>query len=265
MSDRIDLHDELGEEFPANTVEVHDDKELLADAAAERFVAVIVAAQAERGSASVSLTGGSDGIRLLEKVRQAPGDIDWSNLYVYWGDERFVPAGDPDRNELQAREALLDFVALDPAKVFPIAPSDGAYGSPEAAAAAYAQLLHTELDERGDIDLTVLGMGPEGHIDSIFPHSPAVREQTDYVVAVHDCPKPPPTRVSLTLPAVHRSRHVMLVVSGEGKAAAVAAAVNGASPDDVPSAGAVGIESTTWVIDEAAATDLLVDVDDEDE
>ncbi|WP_370465911.1 6-phosphogluconolactonase [Nocardia sp. GTS18] len=68
-----------------------------------------------------------------------------------------------------------------------------------------------------------------------------------------------------TLPAVHRSRHVMLVVSGEGKAAAVAAAVNGASPDDVPSAGAVGIESTTWVIDEAAATDLLVDIDDEEE
>ncbi|MFC6012374.1 6-phosphogluconolactonase [Nocardia lasii] len=259
MSDHIDSREDLDNEFPANTIEIHDDPELLADAAAERFVGVVVAAQAERGSASVSLTGGSDGIRLLEKVRQAPGDIDWSTLYVYWGDERFVPADDKDRNELQAREALLNFVPLDPAHVFPMAPSDGPYGSPEEAAAAYAQILHTELDERGDIDLTVLGMGPEGHIDSIFPHSPAVRETKDYVVAVHDCPKPPPTRVSLTLPAVHRSRHVMLVVSGTGKAAAVAAAVNGASPDDVPSAGAIGTESTTWVIDEAAASDLLLD------
>lgn len=259
MSDHIDVHDALGAEFPANTVEVHDDADGLADAAAERFVDVIVAAQAERGTASVSLTGGSDGIRLLERVRQNPGAIDWSKLYVYWGDERFVPADDPDRNELQARKALLDFVPLDPAHVFPIAPSDGTYGSPEAAAAAYAQAIHTELDERGEIDLTVLGMGPEGHIDSLFPHSPAIREQHDYVVAVHDCPKPPPTRVSLTLPAIHRSRHVMLVVSGTAKAAAVAAAVNGASPDDVPSAGAVGIESTTWVVDEAAAADLLLD------
>lgn len=259
MSDHIDVHDELGAEFPADTVEVHDDADGLADAAAARFVDVIVAAQAERGTASVSLTGGSDGIRLLERVRQNPGAIDWSKLYVYWGDERFVPADDPDRNELQARKALLDFVPLDPAHVFPIAPSDGTYGSPEAAAAAYAQAIHTELDERGEIDLTVLGMGPEGHIDSLFPHSPAIREQHDYVVAVHDCPKPPPTRVSLTLPAIHRSRHVMLVVSGTAKAAAVAAAVNGASPDDVPSAGAVGIESTTWVVDEAAAADLLLD------
>ncbi|MGS2805065.1 6-phosphogluconolactonase [Nocardia sp. MW-W600-9] len=259
MSDHIDVHDELGAEFPANTIEVHDDPDGLADAAAERFVDVIVTAQAERGTASVALTGGSDGIRLLERVRQNPGDIDWSTLYIYWGDERFVPDGDPDRNELQARQALLDFVPLNPAHVFPIAPSDGTYGSPEAAAAAYAQIVHTELDERGEFDLTVLGMGPEGHINSLFPHSPAIRETTDYVVAVHDCPKPPPTRVSLTLPAIHRSRHVMLVVSGVGKAAAVAAAVNGASPDDVPSAGAVGIESTTWVVDEAAAADLLLD------
>ncbi|MEV6363921.1 6-phosphogluconolactonase [Nocardia asteroides] len=259
MSEHIEVPDELGAEFPADTIEVHDDPDLLADAAAERFVAVIVAAQAERGHASVSLTGGSDGIRLLERVRQNPGAIDWPNLYVYWGDERFVPDGDPDRNELQARQALLDFVPLNPAHVFPIAASDGTYGSPEAAAAAYAQLVHTELDERGEFDLTVLGMGPEGHVNSLFPHSPAIRETTDYVVAVHDCPKPPPTRVSLTLPAVHRSRHVMLVVSGIGKAAAVAAAVNGASPDDVPSAGAVGIESTTWVVDEAAASDLLTD------
>ncbi|MFC4126967.1 6-phosphogluconolactonase [Nocardia rhizosphaerae] len=259
MSDHIDVHDELGAEFPATTIEVHDDADLLADAAAERFVEVLVAAQAERGTASVSLTGGSDGIRLLERVRANPGDLDWSRLYVYWGDERFVPDGDADRNELQARQALLDHVPLNPAHVFPIAASDGTYGSPEAAAAAYAQLVHAELDERGEFDLTVLGMGPEGHMNSLFPHSPAVREQTDYVVAVHDCPKPPPTRVSMTLPAVHRSRHVMLVVSGEGKAAAVAAAVNGASPDDVPAAGAVGIESTTWVIDEAAAADLLPD------
>ncbi|GGK39063.1 6-phosphogluconolactonase [Nocardia camponoti] len=266
MSDSIDEFDDLGADFPANTIEVHTDPEQVAEAAAERFVDTIVAAQAARGVASVVLTGGSDGIRTLVKVRENPGDINWGMLNVFWGDERYVPADSPERNELQAREALLDHVPLDPARVFPMAPSDGNFPTVEAAAAAYGQIVLGFLAEAGDFDLELFGMGPEGHIDSLFPHSPAVRETTEYVVAVHDCPKPPPTRITLTLPAIHRARHVALIVTGEGKAAAVAAAVNGASPDDVPAAGAVGIESTTWVIDEAAASDLgLEDFDDFDD
>ncbi len=99
-------------------------------------------------------------------------------------------------------------------------------------------------------------MGGEGHINSLFPHTPAVRETTRMVVGVTDSPKPPPRRITLTLPAVQRSREVWLVVSGDAKADAVAAAIGGATPDDVPAAGAVGRWQTVWLLDEAAASKL---------
>ncbi|MFE9320242.1 6-phosphogluconolactonase [Nocardia sp. NPDC052278] len=241
---------------PASTVEVHDDADALIAAAAARFVAVVVAAQAERGSASVVLTGGGTGIGLLELVRKAPGDIDWSRLDVFWGDERFVPAGDSERNDLQAQQALLDHVPVDPSRVHPVATSDGEYPDPVEAAAEYAAAVHAHLAEHGAFDLHLLGMGGEGHVNSLFPHTDAVREQHELVVAVPDSPKPPPVRVTLTLPAVRRSRHVVLVVGGAAKAEAVAAAVAGADPVEIPSAGALGSESTTWLLDRDAAAAL---------
>jgi 6-phosphogluconolactonase len=250
------MSDGIAAEFPANTVEVHDDTEALVAAAAARFVGVVVAAQAARGSASVVLTGGGTGIGLLEQVRKSPGAIDWSKLDVFWGDERFVPAGDPERNDLQARQALLDHVPVDPARVHPVATSDGEYPDPIEAAAEYSAAVHAHLAEHGAFDLHLLGMGGEGHINSLFPHTDAVREQHELVVAVTDSPKPPPVRVTLTLPAVRRTRHVVLVVGGAGKAETVAAAVAGADPVDIPAAGAHGIDSTTWLLDKDAAAGL---------
>jgi 6-phosphogluconolactonase len=242
--------------FPADTVEVHADADALVAAAATRFVGVVVAAQAARGSASVVLTGGGTGIGLLELVRKSPGDIDWSRLDVFWGDERFVPAGDPERNNLQARQALLDHVPVDPARVHPVATSDGEYPDPIEAAAEYSAAVHAYLAEHGAFDLHLLGMGGEGHINSLFPHTDAVREQHELVVAVTDSPKPPPVRVTLTLPAVRRARHVVLVVGGAAKAEAVAAALAGTDPVDIPAAGAKGLESTTWLLDQDAAAGL---------
>jgi 6-phosphogluconolactonase len=99
-------------------------------------------------------------------------------------------------------------------------------------------------------------MGGEGHVNSLFPHTAATRETERMVVGVTDSPKPPPQRITLTLPAVTRSREVWLVVSGAEKAEAVAAAIGGASADDVPAAGAIGIEATVWLLDEAAASAL---------
>ncbi|MBF6209593.1 6-phosphogluconolactonase [Nocardia puris] len=242
--------------FPANTVEVHPGNAELIAAAAARFVQVVVAAQAARGSASVVLTGGGSGVALLEKVRQAPGDIDWAKLDLFWGDERFVPAGDAERNELQARQALLDHVPVDHARVHPVATSDGEYPDPVEAAAEYSTAVHAYLAEHGAFDLHLLGMGGEGHVNSLFPHTDAVREEHELVVAVTDSPKPPPVRVTLTLPAVRRSRHVVLVVGGAAKAEAVAAALGGADPVDIPAAGARGSESTTWLLDQDAAAGL---------
>lgn len=238
------------------TVEVHPGTADLVAAAAQHFVAVVTAAQAERGVASVVLTGGGTGIGLLEVVRKAPGEINWSRLEVFWGDDRFVPAGDADRNDLQAREALLDHVPLDPSRVHPMAASDGEYPDPVEAAAEYSATVHTHLAQYGAFDLHLLGMGGEGHVNSLFPHTDAVAEEHELVVAVTDSPKPPPVRITLTLPAVRRTRHVVLVVGGAAKAEAVAAALSGASPLDVPSAGAVGSETTTWLLDDPAAANL---------
>lgn len=230
----------------------------VAEAAGARLVEAIIAAQGARGTASVVLTGGGTGVATLAAVRRVdattdPG-IDWSNIDIWFGDERFVPDGDPERNVDQAREALLDHVEISQESIHVIAASDDPTvdGDPAVAAAAYA----AELGDDPTFDVHLLGMGGEGHINSLFPHTPAVRETERLVVAVTDSPKPPPVRVTLTLPAVHRARQVWLLVAGSEKAEAVAEALGGADPDDWPSAGARGSEATVWFVDEKAASDL---------
>jgi 6-phosphogluconolactonase len=99
----------------------------------------------------------------------------------------------------------------------------------------------------------LLGVGEEGHTASIFPHSPAVAETARAVVAVRDCPKPPPTRVSLTLPTIRRAERVWLITAGAAKAEPVAAALAGADEADIPAAGARGRQETLWLLDKAAA------------
>jgi 6-phosphogluconolactonase len=233
------------------TVIIHRDAALLAAATAARLITAMVDAQAARGTASVVLTGGRTGVAVLEEVRRSPAvaAVGWSAVDVYWGDERFLPAGDPERNETQARAALLDHVPVDPARVHVMAPSNGEFGDdPEAAASAYAELLGA----RG-FDICLLGVGEEGHTASIFPDSPAVHEKTATVVAVHDCPKPPPTRVSLTLPTIRRATEVWLMTTGAAKAEAVSKALNGAPETDIPAAGATGRNRTLWLLDETAA------------
>jgi len=230
------------------TVIVHENAEELASATADRLAAALASAQAARGTASAVLTGGRTGNAVLAALRSAT--LDWSSLDIYWGDERFLPAGDPERNETQAREALLDHVPVSPARVHPMAPSDGEFGDdPDAAAEAYAVLLH----DVASFDVCLLGVGEEGHTASVFPHSPAVAETARAVVAVRDCPKPPPTRVSLTLPTIRRAERVWLMTAGAAKAEAVAAALGGADEAELPAAGARGRQETLWLVDKAAA------------
>lgn len=239
-------------------VETYSDTAALVQAAGDRLVGAIADAIAERGQASIVLTGGGTGIGLLKRVGERSDEVDWQKVHVYWGDERFVPHDDDERNDKQAREALLDRVAIPDVNVHAMAATDGEFGDDlDAAAAGYAELLSATLDApEPEFDVHLLGMGPEGHINSLFPDTPAVRETERLVVGVTDSPKPPPRRITLTLPAVQRSREVWLVVSGAGKAEAVAAAINGASPVDVPAAGAVGREATVWLLDEGAASKL---------
>ncbi len=240
-------------------VEKFSDSGQLVDAAAARLVTTIVDAQKARGVASIVLTGGGTGIALLEKLRKTPGDIDWAQIDLYWGDERFLPAGDPERNEVQAREALLDHVPVDPDRIHPMAASDGIYeGDPDGAATAYEQLLGAQAHGKQvpTFDVHLLGMGGEGHINSLFPHTDAVREESRFVVAVTDSPKPPPVRITLTLPAVQRAKEVWLLISGAAKAEAVAAAIGGAASVDWPCAGATVLVATRWFLDSDAASQL---------
>ncbi|KQX53513.1 MULTISPECIES: 6-phosphogluconolactonase [unclassified Streptomyces] len=239
---------------------VHRDKELMAEAAAARLITRIVDAQAVRGSASVVLTGGRNGNGLLKALGSTPARdaIDWSRLDLWWGDERYLPEGDPERNVTQAREALLDRVPLDPARVHAMPASDGPYGADvDAAAAAYA----AELAAAGDgavpaFDVLMLGVGPDTHVASLFPELPAVRETERTVVGVRGAPKPPPVRISLTLPAIRSAKEVWLLAAGEDKAKAAAIALSGAGEVQAPAAGARGRSRTLWLLDAAAASEL---------
>lgn len=241
-------------------VERYADPDELVAAAGTRLVESILKAIERRGVAHVVLTGGGTGVKLLKRVGERGADIDWSRVHLYWGDDRFVPAADDDRNDKQAREALLDHVAIPAANVHAMPASDGDFGDDiDAAAAAYADELAANAPKGQsvpDFDVHLLGMGGEGHVNSLFPHTAAVREETRFVVGVTDSPKPPPRRITLTLPAVQRSREVWLVVAGAEKADAVSSVLGGADADDVPAAGAVGRNETVWLLDEAAAGKL---------
>lgn len=245
------------------TVDTYPDTDSLVRAAGDRLAGAIAEAIAVRGTARIVLTGGGTGIGLLKVLGGHP--VDWARVHLFWGDDRFVPHDDDERNEKQAREALLDHIDIPAANIHPMPPSDGEFGDDiEAAASSYAAVLADAAAKsdakRGsptpDFDVHLLGMGGEGHINSLFPHTAAVREADRMVVAVTESPKPPPQRITLTLPAVRRSRQVWLVVSGSAKADAVAAAVAGADPDDWPAAGAKGSEKTIWLLDSEAAGKL---------
>lgn len=232
---------------------IFDESAELVATAATRFADAVRRAQDARGTAVVALTGGSNGIALLRALAADPATVDWSRVEVYWGDERFVPAADAERNEGQAREALFDVIGAEPARIHPMPASDGEYGDDiEAAARAYAELVGPDRV----FDVHLLGMGGEGHVNSLFPHTAATAEETAAVVAVEDSPKPPPRRITLTFPVINRSREVWFLVSGAEKAEAVAAAHRGADRADWPCAGAHGTERTVWFLDPAAAADL---------
>jgi 6-phosphogluconolactonase len=230
---------------------IHSDAEDLAFSVAGRFITALADAQSTGGIAHVVLTGGRVASVVYQAVAESPArvEVDWQRVEFWWGDERFLPDGDPERNETQARDTLLSALDVDPARVHPM-PADTGQGA-EAAAAAYA----SELEAAGSptFDVLMLGVGPDGHVASLFPGFPQLEVIDVAAVAVHDSPKPPPTRISLTFPLLDRTREVWFVVSGEDKADAVATAL---AEGDVPAAHPKGQNRTLWLLDEAAASKL---------
>jgi 6-phosphogluconolactonase len=229
----------------------------LAATAAQRALQVLAAAVEERGAAHLVVTGGGILEATLEQMA-VPAALDWSKVHVWWGDERFVPADSDERNDRPAMAKLFDKVPYEPALLHRMPASDAGFDSAEDAASAYAEALAAAADD-ADVpafDVVLLGVGPDGHCASLFPGHPGTRELEASVIAVHDSPKPPPTRLSLTFPALDAARQVWFVVAGEGKAEAVARALGGAPREEVPSAGPRGHERTLWLLDEAAASRL---------
>lgn len=241
---------------------IHPDAGLLAKAVAARLVTRLVDAAAARGHASLVLTGGGIGTQVLAELAAEPARdaVDWPHTDIWWGDERFLAAGDPERNETGARAALLDHVGVDPDRVHAMPGPDGPDGSdPEAAARRYAGWLRAAAQDPGQFpafDVLLLGIGPEGHIASLFPGLPAVYETDRSVLAVHGSPKPPPTRLTLTFPVIQAAREVWVLASGDDKAGAVGLALSGADQVQVPVAGARGQEQTLFLLDRAAAAKL---------
>ncbi|GAA1586214.1 6-phosphogluconolactonase [Actinomadura kijaniata] len=248
-------------------VVVHADQQSLAEAVAAKLVTRIAEAQAQRGSASIVVTGGGVGTAVLAALNGARnrGSVDWRRLDVWWGDERFLPAGDPERNETGARQALLDHVDLDPSRVHAMPATDGPDGDDaEAAAGRYAAELAAAARAEGadggaglpTFDVLMLGVGPDAHVASLFPKMFDPSEERT-VVPVHDSPKPPPTRISLTMSAIRTAREVWILAAGESKAQAVGLGLSpAADPLEAPVAGARGAEQTLFLLDAAAAGGL---------
>ena len=239
---------------------VQADKPALASFVAARFIQTLTDAIAEFGAATVVLTGGTMGSAVLAATRDSPArdQVDWSRVHFWWGDERWLPAGDPERNETQAREALLDHLGLDGSTVHPMGASDAGSTLEDAAAAYAAELAAHALEGAAypPFDVTFLGVGPDGHIASLFPGLAGIRERSETVIAVTNSPKPPPERISLTLPVINSSHRVWMVMAGSDKASALGLALAGVSMDEVPAAGVEARDESIFLVDQDAAVEV---------
>jgi 6-phosphogluconolactonase len=238
-----------------NVVRLPESGGLAAQVAAD-VIGMLAGVQAAGRAPSLVLTGGTIARKVHAALAGFQEAVDWSHVEVWWGDERFLPSDDADRNSYQAREDLLSKVPVDPRRVHEMPASGGEYVDVASAASAYAHDLRREVESLSPgqpwFDVLMLGIGPDGHCASLFPGRPEVTAAA-HVLGVTDSPKPPPMRVSLGMSTLRRADHVVFVATGQEKAEAVTASVRGEDVQAVPAAGPRGMSSTTWYVDEAAA------------
>lgn len=239
-------------------IRIFVDRAAVENAVAHAVVAEIRDAIAARGLADVVLTGGTVGIGTLVAMSQLPEDstIDWSKVRVWWGDERYVPAGHSDRNDAQADAAVLSTLPFDPAHIFRFPASDSGLTLDEARQ-SFDATLRAAFDGEPRFDVVLCGIGPDGHVASLFPgHDHGAGH---LVIAVSDSPKPPAERLSLTFAALNAGRHVWIVCAGADKAEAVARVMHNEPPAVTPATALHGIESTIVWADAAAAQHVSAD------
>ncbi|ROR90627.1 6-phosphogluconolactonase [Nocardioides aurantiacus] len=227
----------------------------LVSAVAEAFVARLAEVQAEGRVPSVALTGGTIADEIYRAVAALDSSaVDWTQVDFWWGDERYVAADSSDRNDRGVGRDLLDVVGVDALRVHAMPAADESHADVHAAADAYGEAVRSS--GGGAFDLVLLGLGPDGHVASLFPDHPQLDVDDAIALGVTDSPKPPPERITLTFAALNRTRAVWFLVSGDGKADAVARALaDVGSVHDTPARG-ITAPDRTWWLDEAAASKL---------
>jgi 6-phosphogluconolactonase len=229
------------------------DVESLSEAAAHEFVRCAREAIVARGRFTVSLSGGSTPKRLYQLLAGEPfrSQVDWGRVEIFWGDERCVPPEDAQSNYRMAREAMLVKLPIPAEHVHRM---EAERSDLDAAARDYQNVLARVLPgEPPALDLVLLGMGPDGHTASLFPHTDALRETTRWVVPNH-VPQQHTNRLTLTLPILNRSREVLFLVAGADKAERLAEVLAGPpDPTRLPSQSIQPDGQFVWFIDQAAA------------
>ncbi|HQQ76198.1 MAG TPA: 6-phosphogluconolactonase [Thermoanaerobaculia bacterium] len=229
----------------------------VADAAVFLFVTLAAKAIAERGEFFCSLAGGTTplaGYRILA-APMISSKVNWERTHVFWGDERCVPEGDKGRNDEAALDALLRKVPIPSKNIHrvPATEPDGAQRYESELRRVFSSSFRESpsSSEIPRFDLILLGLGQDGHTASLFPGHPAVEEKTRLVVRVDGAPKPPPSRVTFTLPLINAARHVAFLVTGKDKNAALRRVLNG--DPSLPAARVAPVDGTLAFLSDAAA------------
>jgi len=240
-----------------HTLEVRPTVDALNESVGDAFLArlrMLIDEAEAPARINLALSGGAVTTSLLPSLLPRVGEIDWSRVRVWMVDERYVPAGDEDRNDDQAWEGFfraasgVEFVHMPTSDV-----SAPGAGSLDEATAAFAATWHELMGERS-FDIALIGMGPDGHICSLFPGHVDMDEVSP-ILAIRNSPKPPPQRITVSMPIMRACGEVWLTTAGSAKADALGRAFAGASPLDLPVAGILS-PMTRVYLDEAAATGI---------
>jgi 6-phosphogluconolactonase len=239
-------------------IALYPDIDILSRDAAQYVVRLAAESIAMHGRFTIALSGGTTPKRLYALLGDEPyrGQIDWTRVEIFWSDERCVPPDSADSNYLLAQQVLLSKIPAAASQIHRM-PADE--GDRDAASEAYTEEMRRVFATDGipNFDLIQLGMGPEGHTASLFPHQASLHEQQRLVMPVI-VPKPPPPRLTFTPLILNAARHVLFLITGSEKADAIQAVLEGEyNPDEYP-AQIVGPTNgeVVWMLDQGAASKL---------